>query len=1062
MTQIMATKHAWMHSGRRRCFTQLVENERRPPVAFRSKTVPPPVSKTYEAVGLTTDAELVLPSLCTRRNQLKFAAHDLHFTDDFVHLSAQSKMLRLNPVSSGLKDEIIENFNATYSAYERSFELFRNTVGFFEKHEALRHPPIFYVGHTAAFFVNKLILSGHLEERVCPETELQTAVGVDEMSWDDLSTDKYGWPSFDEAIAEPRLATEYLQKVFNFRRDVRIRVMARMELEPMPAVLTQDSFWWIICMGIGHENIHLETSAAAHRQAETHMVQKPAIFSKTAPRRENAKDVPKNEMVTIPGGEASIGRADTHAPRVFGWDNEFGEPVGKHFDELTVSKYLCSNAEFLEFITTGGYRTKKFWDEEGWNWADGRKPLMPRYWMKNDGGQYMLKLLGHQIPMPWDWPVEVNCLEAEAFCRWKGNVRLLDEFEFAHVRNLAKMDIQDTDFAQKWEFGSAGNVNLEQYSTPCPIDANEHHGVYDVLGNVWQHSSTLIDVLPAFKPHPMYEDFTTPTIDGRHTRILGGSFLSCGANGGTRDSRFGFRKHFQQFAGFRYTVGEVQSAVSVVSYTHGAVGQMAEFHFSTTVPKETAPPAVANYPRKLAAIIQKHVAPTVALEVCCGAGATSLALVDAGFDVYASDVNANCFAPTEMFEQVGLLRWGSVRDGDLVSLRELRQERTKKAKWIQIPDYSAMDMRKIPKSKYGLVVMAQPDGFKIEALSKLRESLREDGVLVLGTSYDWSLPGVEGESGPEVLEKIMTKLGFGKSHGETVSFWKGHTERKFQFASQDISVWKLLDKVAFEGPTEAATQVSHISESIGQSMYGNEDVMSKYKEFHFGQDSVEPVFPKACADIVMSACDKLNIARGSALELGGGPGRAALELSRRFDTVLGSDYEVQFVQIAQDVAAKGGCEFNYVEDPCGKKVVQRRYVAPETASKVEFQQINAMDIENIGTFDLVCGFNLIDRLPDPSEFIGTQLPKVTKAGSLVVFSSPYTWVESFTPKYCWLGGYKYGDNDGPSSYEGLKERMLKSGFEEALPPQDQWFAIPDGSNRMFQRTKAHITFWSKL
>ena len=39
------------------------------------------------------------------------------------------------------------------------------------------------------------------------------------------------------------------------------------------------------------------------------------------------------------------------------------------------------------------------------------------------------------IDMPWDWPVEVNYLEAKAFCSWKGsNYRLLCEAEFNVIR----------------------------------------------------------------------------------------------------------------------------------------------------------------------------------------------------------------------------------------------------------------------------------------------------------------------------------------------------------------------------------------------------------------------------------------------------------------------------------------------------------------------------------------------------------------------------------------------------------------------------------------------------
>jgi hypothetical protein len=51
--------------------------------------------------------------------------------------------------------------------------------------DPLRHPLIFYLGHTAAFYMNKLISSRILKtsERIDSEIESLVAIGVDEMSW---------------------------------------------------------------------------------------------------------------------------------------------------------------------------------------------------------------------------------------------------------------------------------------------------------------------------------------------------------------------------------------------------------------------------------------------------------------------------------------------------------------------------------------------------------------------------------------------------------------------------------------------------------------------------------------------------------------------------------------------------------------------------------------------------------------------------------------------------------------------------------------------------------------
>ena len=73
--------------------------------------------------------------------------------------------------------------------------IFFQTDGLFVRAERLRHPLIFYLGHTATFYVNKLVTSGFIEQqqRIDSTMESSFAVGVDEMSWDDLLEENYPW-----------------------------------------------------------------------------------------------------------------------------------------------------------------------------------------------------------------------------------------------------------------------------------------------------------------------------------------------------------------------------------------------------------------------------------------------------------------------------------------------------------------------------------------------------------------------------------------------------------------------------------------------------------------------------------------------------------------------------------------------------------------------------------------------------------------------------------------------------------------------------------------------------
>ena len=58
----------------------------------------------------------------------------------------------------------------------------------------------------------------------------------------------------------------------------------------------------------------------------------------------------------------------------------------------------------------------------------------------------------------------------------------------------------------------------------------------------------------------------------------------------------------------------------------------------------------------------------------------------------------------------------------------------------------------------------------------------------------------------------------------------------------------------------------------------------------------------------------------------------------------------------------------------------------------------------LGKFNLVFGGNLVDRLPIPLSFINSVGNFLNKDGILIL-TSPYSWLEEYTSKDKWLGGY---------------------------------------------------------
>ena len=109
--------------------------------------------------------------------------------------------------------DILADFHATFDRYESLFELLSGVDAYYRKPISLRHPLIFYFGHTATFFINKLLLAGLITQRIDPQLEAMFAVGVDEMSWDDLDDAHYDWPTVAKVADYRRQARAVVDRV---------------------------------------------------------------------------------------------------------------------------------------------------------------------------------------------------------------------------------------------------------------------------------------------------------------------------------------------------------------------------------------------------------------------------------------------------------------------------------------------------------------------------------------------------------------------------------------------------------------------------------------------------------------------------------------------------------------------------------------------------------------------------------------------------------------------------------------------------------------------------------
>jgi 5-histidylcysteine sulfoxide synthase/putative 4-mercaptohistidine N1-methyltranferase len=615
------------------------------------------------------------------------------------------------------RKEIKKQFLQTYELDEKLFDLLKDKKYLYEQPNSLRHPLIFYYGHTATFFINKLILANIINKRINSEFESIFAIGVDEMSWDDLNSKHYTWPTYEETKA--------------YRDEVKQIVLDLIDNLEFTLPVNWNSPMWIILMGIEHENIHIETSSVLLRQLDIKFLKNDEIFIYT---NEGKDSYPTNELLMVKGSTVIL-QKDRQNPIYYGWDNEFSFHKAE-IKDFEASKYLVSNGEFLEFVKDGGYSKPEFFSEEGKKWLDFTQSKYPTFWIKKDSDFY-LREINREILLPLNYPVDINIYEAEAFCKYKSlklgfEVRLPSEDEYYALYNYTN--------AQEKE----ANIGLIQFNQ-SPIDKYvfkiKSDEFYDVIGNVWQWSITPIYPFDDFITHPIYDDFTTPTFDDRHALMKGGSFISLG-NETLKEARYAFRKHFFQHAGFRYvkSSNEYRTKLNDNIYeTDESISLYCDFHYGSENH------GVKNFCKNSIEILKpylKDIKTKKALDLGCSVGRSSYELAKDFDEVIGIDFSANFINVGVKLKEHDSLIYKVKKEGEIfeektVSLKSLGLENIKdKVIFMQGDASNLKDIY----TGFDLIFCSNLIDrlyYPLKFLQDIQNRINKDGLLVLLSPYTW-------------------------------------------------------------------------------------------------------------------------------------------------------------------------------------------------------------------------------------------------------------------------------------------------------------------------------------
>ncbi len=142
-----------------------------------------------------------------------------------------------------------------------------------------------------------------------------------------------------------------------------------------------------------------------------------------------------------------------------------------------------TNAQYLGFMTAGGYARRELWSEAGWHAREQIQVAAPYHWRRDADGQWVRVEPDGIAALDPDAAVSgLSHYEAQAYARYTG-CRLPTEAE--------------------WEHAATSGAVLAH-------------------GTAWEWCAEAFAPYPGFRPFP-YEGYSTPWFDGRHYVLRGAS-----------------------------------------------------------------------------------------------------------------------------------------------------------------------------------------------------------------------------------------------------------------------------------------------------------------------------------------------------------------------------------------------------------------------------------------------------------------------------------------------------------------------------------------------------------
>jgi iron(II)-dependent oxidoreductase len=365
-----------------------------------------------------------------------------------------------------------------------------------------RHRIVFYIGHLEAFDWN--LLNGRLfsAAKFRPDFDRLFAFGIDPVSGGLPADQPSDWPAIEEVGAYVRRVRDEL--------DAGLSPV----LEGDESGESEFSPELLLNVAIEHRLMHAETLA--------YMLHQLPYDRKIAPSQSAPADRSVSpSLIEIPSGPARLGLA---RDETFGWDNEY-EQHTIEVPSFGIDRYKVTNGEYLEFVNSGGYENRSFWNDSDWAWKESSRIQHPAFW-RRDGSAWLWRGMFKESPLPAYGPVYVSHAEASAYARWAGK-SLPTEAQWQRAAyGTAKGESRSYPWGSELQDPRQGNFDFERWD---PVGVGDRpagasaFGVEGIVGNGWEWTSTLFAPFPGFEPFPFYRGYSADFFDGKHYVIKGAS-----------------------------------------------------------------------------------------------------------------------------------------------------------------------------------------------------------------------------------------------------------------------------------------------------------------------------------------------------------------------------------------------------------------------------------------------------------------------------------------------------------------------------------------------------------